>query len=291
MEDKQSNAEQMAKYRVEGNGICYQSMQFSSEEKNERRMWMRRVLQGTGFDNCSNDSLDAMRVWRDVTSKLFVEDENGYVFLVPSSKISSTASAYRRSRSGIPREYEDKMGKDFDWNIYGENINDAKSTVNQYITRYEEFCDKGMGLYIYSKERGSGKTMLASCILNEISKRYVGSVKFINVLDFIEMTKKGFNYDSPDIEVLYICKMLVIDDIGVQMDKEWINTVFYRLINHRYTNHKATIFTSNVECEKLNMDSRTVDRIQSASFMVDLPEVPVRRMLAEKRKEEMMRND
>ena len=172
--------------------------------------------------------------------------------------------------------------------MYEKDTTDIKNTVNTYISNFEEYSSKGMGLYIYSHERGSGKTRLACSVLNEISKRYAGSIKFVNAIDFLEMTKKGFNYDNPDVESLYVCKTLVIDDIGVQTDREWNNTVFYRLINNRYSDHKATIYTSNAECEKLKMDSRIVDRIESTSFMIHLPDVPIRKILSDKEKEKML---
>lgn len=293
MREIQLSAEQMAIYRVAGKShITYRAMKFTSEQMNERRMWMRRTLQGTMFQNSSNERLDCMRVWRDtVYNALFVEDENGYELFIPNSQISASLASYRRQRARIPKEYDGKFGKDFDWNIYGIDITDQKDKVNRYVMHFTEFSEKGMGLYIHSKEKGSGKTMLACCILNELSKKYVGSVKFVNVVDFLEMTKKGFNYDDPEVEELYICKTLVLDDIGAQMDKKWVDSVLYRLINERYNNHKATIYTSNIDVDKLSMDSRIIDRIESRSFMVDLPEVPVRRMLSEERKEKMLKEN
>lgn len=148
-----------------------------------------------------------------------------------------------------------------------------------------------MGMYIHSGTKGSGKTMLACCVLNEISSRYYGSVKFVNALDFLEMTKKRFNYDNPEVEALYICKTLVIDDIGAQLDKDWINTVFYRLVNDRYTNHKPTIYTSNLGIDQLKMDDRIIDRIDSASFEIHLPEKSIRREKRQREKDEIMNKE
>lgn len=80
-----------------------------------------------------------------------------------------------------------------------------KTTVNEFISRYEEFQSKGMGLYIHSSEKGSGKTMLSCCLLNEISKRYVGSIKFVNALDFLEITKRVFMIMTIPMWMPYIC--------------------------------------------------------------------------------------
>lgn len=286
MEDGQA----FAFYRVRGKGnIDYMDEDFTPEEILERRSYIRKMLIGTPFDNSPNNILDCMRVWIDKNlGDSFVEDDKGYVYILPNKGKAGKESEFRRIRAMMPPEYMNLTGKDFDWTKYGSDISERKGVVQKFIMNYENFQNKNMGLYIYSGTKGSGKTMLACCILNEISKRYVGSVKFINALDFLEMTKKGFNYDKPDVEALYMAKVLVIDDIGVQLEKEWINTVFYRLINSRYQNGKVTIYTSNMPINDLKMDDRIIDRIESTSFEVHLPEVPIRQQMRRAEKEKMM---
>lgn len=277
-------------YRVRERGnIDYMDKDFTPEEILERRSYIRKMLIGTPFDNSPNNILDSMRVWTDRNiGDSFVEDANGYIYILPNKGKAGKESEFRRIRAMMPPEYMNLTGKDFDWEKYGSDISERKGVVQKFIMNYENFQDKNMGLYIYSGTKGSGKTMLACCILNEISKRYVGSVKFINALDFLEMTKKGFNYDKPDVEALYIAKVLVIDDIGVQLEKEWINTVFYRLINSRYQNGKVTIYTSNMPINDLKMDDRIIDRIEATSFEIHLPEVPIRQQMRRAEKEKMM---
>ena len=102
------------------------------------------------------------------------------------------------------------------------------------------------------------------------------------------MTKQGYKGDEPEeLKPLYTSSVLVIDDIGVQMNKDWINTVFYRLINVRYTERLVTVYTSNVAIDALKMDDRIIDRIESTTYLVELPEVPVRHMKQEKEKEKI----
>lgn len=284
------NGQAFAFYRVRGKGsIDYMDEDFTPEQILERRSYMRRILRSTPFDNSSNDILDGMRVWMDrLSGGYFIEDVNGYVFFLSQRRITEQESEFRRIRAMMPLEYMNLTSKDFDFGKYGIDMSKTTRIIQKFIMNYENFQDKNMGLYIYSGTKGSGKTMLACCILNEISKRYIGSVKFINALDFLEMTKKGFNYDKPDVEALYMSKVLVIDDIGVQLEKEWINTVFYRLINSRYQNGKVTIYTSNMPINDLKMDDRIIDRIEATSFEVHLPEVPIRQQMRRAEKEKMM---
>lgn len=288
-----SDAELLAAYRVAGKGnINYRTKEMSSEEQNIRRMFLRRALIGTPFSNRDNEDLDGMRVVLDHNiGGMWIEDIDGYLYHTEGETAQKKEARFRKERSRIPPEYKDLMAKDFKWGIYGVDLSEEQGKVFQYITRYEEFREKGMGLYIHSGTKGSGKTMLACCVLNEISSRYYGGVKFVNALDFLEMTKKRFNYDNPEVEALYICKTLVIDDIGAQLDKDWINTVFYRLVNDRYTNHKPTIYTSNLGIDQLKMDDRIIDRIDNASFEIHLPEKSIRREKRQREKDEIMNKE
>lgn len=290
---KGSDAELLAAYRVAGKGnINYRTKEMSSEERNIRRMFLRRALIGTPFASENNEYLDGMRVVLDYNiGGMWIEDIDGYLYHTEGEATQKKETDFRKEQSRIPLEYKDLMAKDFKWGIYGVDLSEEQGKVLQYITRYEEFREKGMGLYIHSGTKGSGKTMLACCVLNEISSRYYGSVKFVNALDFLEMTKKGFNYDNPEVEALYICKTLVIDDIGAQLDKDWINTVFYRLVNDRYNNHKPTIYTSNLSIDQLKMDDRIIDRIDSTSFEIHLPEKSIRREKRQREKDEIMNKE
>lgn len=285
-------AEEMAKFRVKRSGnINYAGMEFEPGEILERRSYMRRKLKDTAFADRTNEQIDGMRLWTErINDDYFVEDENGYEFLLPHKGILKEESEFRKIRAMMPMEFMNLTGKDFLWDKYGVDIDAPRETVNNFIIKYEALQERGMGLYIFSKTKGSGKTMLSCCILNELSKRYIGSVKFVNALDLLDMTKKGFQQEEPDIESLYACRVLVIDDIGVQLDKEWVNTVFYRLINDRYGSRKVTIYTSNMAINDLKMDERIIDRIESTSFEVHLPEVPLRSILRQEEKDRLMKN-
>lgn len=264
-------------YRVlkEGNKQ-YRAKEMTPEEVAERRIEMRRILKNTGFKNCSNANLDNMTIAK-TEEGYIVEDITGYEFYYPNSDITAKESDFRRIRSMMPFEFINLTGKDFDWDKYTANVEKKKDIVNKYILKFPQFRDKGMGLYIFSGTKGSGKTMLSCCILNELAKRYVGSIKFVNTLDFLEMTKRGYKGEENEVQALYHAGVLVIDDIGVQMSKEWIETEFYRLINDRYVNRKPTIYTSNIPIDKLKMDDRVTDRIESTTYLISLPEESIRR--------------
>lgn len=188
----------------------------------------------------------------------------------------------RRNQSMIPAEYVYKRAKDFQWDIYGENMDLQKKTVNAFIVNFAEFEKQGRGLYIYSETKGSGKTMLACCLCNEIIERYGIPVKFISVPDFVELVKDKRDECKEKVDSLHKVRLLVLDDIGAQTGKqEWIDNAIFRLVDYRKREFLPTIFTSNCDSEALKMDDRTVDRIVSISTEVKMPERSIRREKAE----------
>jgi len=197
----------------------------------------------------------------------------------------------RRSRSGMPLEYVHCTGKSIDWGKYGsEDITAQKKIVNAFVINFAMFQREGRGLYFYSDTKGSGKTMIACAVANEILKTHDISVKFISVTDYIELVKSKDDASCGNIKAILEAGLLILDDVGAQVEnKDWITTALFRLIDRRNTNHSPTIYTSNVRMEDLKTDPRISDRIYSVSVPVIMPEVNVRRQIADRHTKEFIK--
>ena len=197
----------------------------------------------------------------------------------------------RRSRSGMPLEYVYCTGKSIDWSKYGSaNITTQKNIVNAFVINFETFQREGRGLYFYSDTKGSGKTMIACAVANEVLRTHDISVKFISVADYIELVKAKDDNSRERIKSILEAGLLILDDIGAQVEnKEWITTALFRLIDRRYTNHDPTIFTSNIRMEDLKTDSRISERIYAVSVPIIMPEINVRRQIADKHTKEFVK--
>lgn len=218
--------------------------------------------------------------------------ENGYEsgdIWLPDGTVSDYQIDERRNRSLMPVEYVYKTAKDFDWGKYSEDMNAQKKIVNAFVTEFDSFRSEGRGLYIYSRTRGTGKTMLACCTANEILKKYDTTVKFVSVPDYIEFVKEKDESSRKKINSIMDAGLLILDDVGAQVEnREWISTALFRLIDRRYTNHYPTVFTSNVCMEELRTDEHISDRIYAVSVPVIMPEVSVRKQIADKHTREFL---
>ena len=74
-----------------------------------------------------------------------------------------------KKNSDIPVVFYNKNYESFNWNIYKDSsgriidMSKKKILVENFLKNFSEWDERGLGLYIHSKTKGSGKTFLASC--------------------------------------------------------------------------------------------------------------------------------
>lgn len=189
-----------------------------------------------------------------------------------------------RERANIPATYYDASIENFKWDIYLDDkgnvvdVSRQRKFVESFIDNFEKWQDKGIGFYIYSKTRGTGKTFLASCICNSIMAKYKISTKFVSASELINLSKQEPRQGEKNpIDVMCECKVLVLDDIGQKSTGEdWMNDLLFRIIEARYQNKLVTLFTANAKCDELRIDDRVSSRINKISQNIPLPEYSYR---------------
>lgn len=186
-----------------------------------------------------------------------------------------------RERANIPATFYDASIENFKWDVYLDDkgntidLSRQKKFVDSFIQDYEKWSSKGIGFYIYSKVRGSGKTFLASCICNSLMVKYQISTKFVSASSLIDLSKQEGGKNP--IDVLCECRLLVLDDIGQKTTgEEWMNDLLFKIIEARYQKKLVTLFTSNMRCNELRVDDRITSRIDKMTQNIPLPEYSFR---------------
>ena len=189
---------------------------------------------------------------------------------------------FRRARSLMPFNYLDASLDKFNWRVYETNVTYQQKIVQSFVDKFRDYQKAGKGLYIFSRTKGSGKTFLACCMANEILNYIDTCVKFISIPELLDMTKKSYTdyMLKSDIETIKTAELLILDDIGAETRKEWVDSELFKIIDYRYSNNKVTIFTSNVPMGDLKLNERIVDRICSMSVNINIPEKSVRMIQA-----------
>lgn len=218
-------------------------------------------------------------------------------FYEPGSVVLTGQIDERRNNSGMPTKYMSKTGKDFKFDIYEEDTTTQKALCNAYIQNFKSGI-RGTGLYIYSETPGSGKTFLTCCIGNEILKRQDISLKFITMIDFIELSFKASKVedDWDKLKAIKEATLLILDDIGANNTKTSIDNALFSLVDYRNKNNLPTIYTSNLSKEGLKekFNDRVVSRIFDNTIPLAMPEKSIRdeqsKKMVEKRLTEILSN-
>ena len=193
-----------------------------------------------------------------------------------------------KKKADIPTAYYDKKYDAFKWDIYrnekNEPVDTAKSKrmVETFIRDFDEWENEGMGLYIWSRTKGSGKTFLSSCLCNELMDLKAIRTKFVSASNLLNIAKGADDkaldkYERDPIGLLCNCKLLVIDDIGQKnTGGEWLTDILFRILDERTQGKRVTILTSNLRMSELQFDDRIIDRINKSCQSLQLPEYSVR---------------
>jgi DNA replication protein DnaC len=98
---------------------------------------------------------------------------------------------------------------------------------------------------------GVGKTHLAvAALLDIINSGKSGRLLFSNFQDLIQEIQASFDNDqvpskSELLRPLLEADLLVLDELGSQKPTQFVQDILYYVINTRYNEERATIFTTN----------------------------------------------
>jgi len=221
--------------------------------------------------------------------EVFTKDGYEYAKECSCGIIKREVNESRLRFANIPETYKDVRLKDITTRYYTKQesqkvIKAACEFVKWYLDNLNKITEQGKGIYLWSETKGSGKTMLAVAISNELITK--GKfVKFATSLDILDEIRATYNKDSEENESKLLNDLvntdyLVIDDFGTERSSEWAGEKFYQIVNKRYINKKVTFYTSNYDLKTLKYDDRIVSRMRERTYTIHFPEESVREFKA-----------
>lgn len=155
----------------------------------------------------------------------------------------------------------------------------AYRACKKYVANAEDAVDKGKGIYLFSRNAGTGKTTLMAGVRNGLIAKRIKCV-FINMKDLLnEASQRDVTRDTKslyDYGMFLRIPVLILDDIGAGKLEggryaQWVNDTLYELMERRCRNRLSTCFTSNYSPKQLiserGVDFKTVDRIMELATM------------------------
>ena len=204
--------------------------------------------------------------------------------------------------AALPESFHSTRLRNFDLSIYKskesqKKVSTAMKVIEYWLKNLDAMKENGIGLYLYSYAKGSGKTRMVASIANELIYEKKMQVKFATSLQILNEIKATWNKNDSLISenklmhFLSVTEILIIDDFGMEKHKDckdWIDDKFNDIINYRYNNKKVTIFTSNLPLDQLKYDDRITNRIMERTFQIPFPEESIREIIAKQNMMELI---
>lgn len=181
----------------------------------------------------------------------------------------------------------------FNFGAYSVSIDKIEKIALSIVDNFKKWENAGKGIYFWSRTPGSGKTFLASCIARSLMLKYGLQVKFVTCPDYINYVGNSYKRQAGQLDesaVFRDCKLLILDDIGSQIGKDWQQQECFRLVNKRLSEGLVTFYTSNMAPENLNLDERIINRIIKSSITIQMPEESIRLKKARNEQEAFLKD-
>lgn len=125
---------------------------------------------------------------------------------------------------------------------------------------------------LFTGNTGVGKTFLANCIAKELldcgyTVIYLTAFRLFDILEKNKFCRdEDSSYEaSSQFDYILDCDLLIIDDLGTELNNAFTNSQLYVILNERLLRQKSTIISTNLSLPNINVvyGERIFSRIAS----------------------------
>jgi DNA replication protein DnaC len=151
------------------------------------------------------------------------------------------------AKSGMPKLYQASSFENFTLAGVSPSIHRAHLMATRYV---EEFpLDRSRGLLLVGPV-GVGKTHIAIATIRQLTVEYGTRTYFTDFRELLRRIQATFNNAGATREdvmrPVIEAELLVLDELGAARVTDWTYEIAEEIINARYNNAAATIFTTNL---------------------------------------------
>lgn len=185
---------------------------------------------------------------------------------------SHLQSVFRQENfSMFSLEYYSKEEKDPATGIDAYSF--AKNAYEKCRSFVKSFDNDYQNLFLQGKT-GVGKTFLSNCIAKELldSGHSVLYFSAFQLFDLLAKHTFGKAQNTQDLENIYSCDLLIIDDLGTELPNTFTVSQFFLCLNERILRKKPVIISTNLNLQDIAeiYSERTSSRITSSFTILRL---------------------
>lgn len=174
------------------------------------------------------------------------------------------------AQTAIPQRFVGRSFDNFKTDIDGQAS--ALRVAQEFAENFDANLATGASM-IFSGGAGTGKSHLATSILQYILPKHVGA--YMTFMGMIRLIRETWRPDSArsESQVLFelgSLPLLVIDEIGVQYGTDAEHTLLFEVMDRRYRDQKPTILLTNQDKDgfKRFVGDRVYDRMTETARWV-----------------------
>ncbi|MPM40969.1 Chromosomal replication initiator protein DnaA [bioreactor metagenome] len=189
--------------------------------------------------------------------------DTGYVGLERCNCLTQKLIAHQYKQFKLSHRIAQENFDNFNINYYSDELMDnrvsprenMKEIYFECIKYAQEFDNHGKNLLFIGRP-GLGKTFLC----NSIAKSLLDagkSVIYQSSPDLIDLVRKfKFDFDNEEagdeaLKDVYECDLLIIDDLGTELNTQFSGLVIYNMLNKRLTDNKKMIISTNLDVDEI----------------------------------------
>lgn len=137
-----------------------------------------------------------------------------------------------------------------------KNMENILSCCRDFIKNFDQTHEN----LLFCGNTGVGKTFLSNCIARELLDS-AHTVIYLTAFQLVDiMESNTFGRDADDLadedmfDYIFDCDLLIIDDLGTELNNSFITSQLFLCINERLLRRKSTIISTNLSLEKLQRE-------------------------------------